>query len=190
LKKNVKLNSRLILKKKAGLIIVFNAETSVGELFYETKAVDCSVFLSSSQFRRFGDEQATLCGQSEWLVRYFDSILNFRGSGNIKIQCQRCNEKFVTEFSVDSRFKILSSEKEVKKHYDFFNATIEIISAENDISFIELLEDELILGNYKLADNHVCRFPEYKRKKGLVKKNMEKVGVYRPFEVLSELMNK
>ncbi len=49
---------------------------------------------------------------------------------------------------VDSRFKILSSEKEVRKHYDFFNSNIEIISAEKDSSFLELLEEELILGNY------------------------------------------
>ncbi len=152
--------------------------------------MDCSVSISSSQFRRFADEQATVCGPSEWLVRYSDSILNFTGSGNIKIQCRRCNEKFVTEFSVDSRFKILSSEKEVKKQYDFFNANIEIISAENRSSFLELLEDELILGNYSISNNHVCGFPEHKRKKVLVKKNKEKAGVYRPFEALGELMNK
>ena len=152
--------------------------------------MDCSVFITSSQFKRFGDEQATVCGPSEWLVRYSDSTLNFTGSGNIKIQCRRCNEKFVTEFSVDSRFKILSSEKEVKKHYDFFNANIEIISAENHSSFLELIEDELILGNYSMADNHVCSFPEHKRKKVLVKKKKEKSGGYRPFEVLGELMNK
>ena len=70
----------------------------------------------------------------------------------------------------------MSSEKEVKKHYDFFNANIEIISAEKDSSFLELLEDELILGNYSLADNHVCRFLEHKRKKFLYKKNKEKAG--------------
>ena len=69
-------------------------------------------------------------------MRYSDSTLNFIGSGNIKIQCPRCNEKFVTEFAVDSGFKILSSEKEVKKHYDFFNANIEIISAENIVRFL------------------------------------------------------
>ena len=98
-------------------------------------------------------------------MSYSDFTLSFTGSGKIKIQCRQCNEKFVTEFSVDSRFKILSSEKEVKKHYDFFNSNIEIISAEKDSSFLELLEDELILGNYSLADNHVCRFLEHKRKK-------------------------
>ena len=72
----------------------------------------------------------------------------------------------------------------------FLTANIEIISAEKDSSFLELLEDELILGNYSLADNHVCRFPEHKRKKFLYKKNKEKAGAYRPFEVLGELMNK
>ena len=121
-------------------------------------------------------------------MSYSDSILNFTGSGNIRIQCRQCNEKFITEFSVDSRFRILSSEREVKKHYDFFNASIEIISAEKDSSFLELLEDELILGNYSLADNHVCRFLEHKRKKFLYEQN--KTGAYRPFEVLGELMNK
>ena len=123
-------------------------------------------------------------------MKYSDSTINFTGSGNIEIQCRRCSEKFVTEFAVESRFKILSSEKEVKKHYDFFNANIEIISAENNSSLLELLEDELILGNYSIADNHVCAFPEHKRKKVLVKKNKEKAGVYRPFEGLGELMNK
>ena len=117
-------------------------------------------------------------------------MLNFTGSGNIRIQCSQCNEKFVTEFSVDSKFKILSSEKEVRKHYDFFNSNIEIISAEKDCSFLELLEDELILGNYCLADNHGCNFLEHKRKKFLYKKNREKASAYRPFEVLGELMNK
>ena len=107
--------------------------------------MDCFVRLSSSQFGRFGDEQAAICGQSDWVVRYSDSILNFTGSGKIRIQCRQCNEKFVTEFSVDSRFKILSSEKEVRKHYDFFNSNIEIISAERDSSFLELFEDELII---------------------------------------------
>ena len=152
--------------------------------------MDCFVRLSSSQFGRFGDEQAAICGQSDWVVRYSDSILNFTGSGKIRIQCRQCNEKFVTEFSVDSRFKILSSEKEVRKHYDFFNSNIEIISAERDSSFLDLLEDELILENYCLADNHVCRFSEYRNKKFLYKKNKEKAGVYRPLEVLGELMNK
>ena len=178
------------MTKKAGLIIVFNAETSVGDLFYSAKALDCSLRLSPSQFRRFGDEQAAICGQSDWLVSYDDSILNVTGSGNIRIQCRLCNEKFVTEFSVDSRFKILSSEKEVRKHYDFFNSNIEIISAEEDSSFLELLEEELILGNYYASDNHFCRFVEHKGKKFLNKKNKEKAGAYRPFEVLGELMNK
>ena len=123
-----------------------------------------------NQFRRFGDEQAAICGQSEWLVRYSDFTLSFTGSGKIKIQCPQCSEKFVTEFFVDSRFKIVGSEKEVKKHYDFFNANIEIISAEKDSSFLELLEDELILGNYSLADNHVCRFLEHKGKSFRIKK--------------------
>ena len=84
----------------------------------------------------------------------------------------------------------MGSEKEAKKHYDFFNANIEIISAEKDSSFLELLEDELILGSYSLADNHVCRFLEHKEKKFSYKKNKEKAGSYRPFEVLGELMNK
>ena len=172
------------------MIIVFNAETSVGNLFYSAKALDLSLRLSPSQFRRFGDEQAAICGQSDWLVSYDDSILNVTGSGNIRIQCRLCNEKFVTEFSVDSRFKILSSEKEVRKHYDFFNSNIEIISAEEDCSFLELLEEELILGNYYAPDNHSCRFVEHKGKKFLNKKNKGKAGAYRPFEVLGELMNK
>ena len=172
------------------MIIVFNAETSVGDLFYSAKALDCSLRLSPSQFRRFGDEQAAICGQSDWLVSYDDSILNVTGSGNIRIQCRLCNEKFVTEFSVDSRFKILSSEKEVRKHYDFFNSNIEIISAEKNSSFLELLEEELILGNYYLSDKHSCRFPGHKGNKFLNKKNKEKAGAYRPFEVLGELMNK
>ena len=123
-------------------------------------------------------------------MNYYDSILKFTGSGNIRIQCGQCNEKFVSEFSVDSRFKILSSEKEVRKHYDFFNSNIEIISAEEDSSFLELLEEELILGNYYASDNHSCRFVEHKGKKFLNKKNKEKAGAYRPFEVLGELMNK
>ena len=84
----------------------------------------------------------------------------------------------------------MGSEKEAKKHYDFFNANIEIISAEKDSSFLELLEDELILGNYSLANNHVCRFLEHKDKNSSHKKNSRKVGTYRPFEVLGELMNK
>ena len=91
---------------------------------------------------------------------------------------------------MNSKFKIVGSEKEAKKHYDFFNANIEIISAEKDSSFLELLEDELILGSYSLADNHVCRFFAYEEKNSLHKKNIKKVGTYRPFEVLSELMNK
>ena len=78
----------------------------------------------------------------------------------------------------------------MRKHYDFFNANIEIISAENEITFLELLEDEFILGNYLLKDNHVCRFTDYQSKKFLFKKNVEKAGTYRPFEVLNELMNK
>ena len=123
-------------------------------------------------------------------MSYYDSILNFTGSGNISIQCRQCNEKFVTEFSVDSKFKILSSEEEARKHYDFFNSNIEIISAEKDSSFLELVEDELILRNYCLSDSHFCRFVEYKEKKVLNKKNKEKAGEYRPFEVLGELMNK
>ena len=123
-------------------------------------------------------------------MRYSDSILNFTGSGKIRIQCRQCNEKFVTEFSVDSRFKILSSEKEARKHYDFFNSNIELISAERDSSFLDLLEDELILENYSLTNNHVCRFLEYKNKKVLYKKNKEEAGAYRPFVVLGELMNK
>ena len=123
-------------------------------------------------------------------MSYYDSILNFTGSGNISIQCRQCNEKFVTEFSVDSKFKILSSEEEARKHYDFFNSNIEIISAENNSSFLELLEEELILGNYCLSDNHFCCFVERKEKKVLNKKNKEKDGAYRPFEVLGELMNK
>ena len=172
------------------MIIVFNAETSVGNLFYSAKALDLSLRLSPSQFRRFGDEQAAICGQSDWLVSYDDSILTFTGSGNIRIQCRKCSEKFVTEFSVDSRFKILSSEKEVRKHYDFFNPNIEIISAEKDSSLLDLLEEELILGNYYLSDNHFCHFVEHKGKNFLNKKNKEKAGTYRPFEVLGELMNK
>ena len=178
------------MKKKAGLITVFNAETSVGNLFYIAKALDWSLRLSPSQFRRFGDEQAAICGQSDWLVSYADSILTFTGSGNIRVQCRQCSEKFVTEFSVDSRFKILSSEKEVRKHYDFFNPKIEMISAEKDSSLLELLEEELILGNYYLSDNHFCHFVEHKGRKFLNKKNKEKAGTYRPFEVLGELMNK
>ena len=152
--------------------------------------MDCSVSLSSGQFRRFGDEQGAICGQSEWLVRYSDFTLSFTGSGKIKIQCRTCSEKFITEFIVDSRFKILRSEKEVKKHYDFFNPNIEIISAERDSSFLELFEDELILGNYSLAYEHVCRSVEHKRQGLSYKKNKDKDGVYRPFEVLRELMNK
>ena len=123
-------------------------------------------------------------------MRYSDFTLSFAGSGKIKIQCPQCSEKFVTEFFVDSRFKILCSEKEVKKNYDFFNVDFEIISAERDISFLELFEDELILGNYSLAYEHVCRSLEHKRKGLSYKKNKEKDGVYRPFEVLRELMNK
>ncbi|MDA9689661.1 hypothetical protein N9V13_04535 [Betaproteobacteria bacterium] len=152
--------------------------------------MDCSVSLSPSQFRRFGDELAAISGQSEWLVNYSDYTLDFTGSGNIKIQCRHCNEKFVTEFSVQSRFKILSSENEVRKHYDFFNTNIEIISAEKDCSFLDLLEDELILGNYSIADNHMCRSTDQKGKKFLYKKNNEKACAYRPFEVLGVLMNK
>ena len=152
--------------------------------------MDSFVRLSPGQFRRFGDEQAAICGQSDWLVSYSDSILNFTGSGNIRIQCRQCNEKFITKFSVLSRFKILSSEKEVKKHYDFFNSNIELISAEKESSFLELLEDELILGNYSLADNHVCRFLKDKGKKFLYEQNKEKTAAYRPFKVLGELMNK
>ena len=131
-----------------------------------------------------------ICGPSEWLVSYSDSTLNFTGSGNIKIQCRQCNEKFITKFSVDSRFKILSSEKEVKKHYDFFYSIIELISAEKESSFLELFEDELILGNYSLAGNHVCRFLDHKNKKFLYEQNKENTAAYRPFEVLVELMNK
>ena len=91
---------------------------------------------------------------------------------------------------MNSKFKIVGSEKEAKKHYDFFNANIEIISAEKDSSFLELLEDELILGNYRLADNHVCRFLEHKEKNFLIKKTRKRMVTYRPFEVLGELMNK
>ena len=149
-----------------------------------------SVCLASSQFRRFGDEQAAICGQSEWLVRYSDFTLSFAGSGKIKIQCPQCSEKFVTGFFVDSRFKILRSEKEARKNYDFFNASLEIISAESDSSFLELFEDELILGNYSLVHKHVCHSLEHKRKGFTYKKNKEKDRAYRPFEVLRELMNK
>ena len=152
--------------------------------------MDCSVWLSPHQFRRFGDEQAILCGKSEWLVRYYDFTLSFTGRGDIKLQCPQCNEKFVTKFYMNSKFKIVDSEKEAKKHYDFFNANIEIISAEKDNSFLELLEDELILGSYRLADNHVCRFVEHKEKNSSHKKNIKKDGTYRPFEVLGGLMNK
>ena len=81
------------------------------------------MWLSSNKFKRFGNEQAAMCGQSEWLVRYSDYTLSFTGSGKIKIQCPQCSEEFATEFSVESRFKILRSEKEVRKHYDFFNDT-------------------------------------------------------------------
>ena len=123
-------------------------------------------------------------------MRYSDFTLSFAGSGTIKIQCSQCCEKFVTEFSVDSRFKILRSEKEVKKNYDFFNANFEIISAERDSSFLELFEDELILGNYSLAYEHFCRSLEHKRNGLSYKKNKEKEVAYRPFEVLRELMNK
>ncbi|MDA9718881.1 hypothetical protein N9U60_00625 [Betaproteobacteria bacterium] len=146
--------------------------------------------LSSDKFKRFGNEQEAICGQSEWLVRYSDFTLSVTGSGKIKIQCPQCSEEFVKEFSLNSRFKILRSEKEVKKHYDFFNANIEIISAERDSSFLELCEDELILGNYSLASKHVCGFLEQKRQQLFYKKNKVKAGVYRPFEVLRELMNK
>ena len=152
--------------------------------------VDHSVYLSTCQFKRFGGEQASLCGRSEWVVKYSENVLSFRGSGNMNIQCPLCNEKFVTKFFMDSKFRILSSEKEAKKHFDFFDANIEIISAEQDSSFLELLEDELILGNYTLADNHVCRFLEHKRKTFSYKKNKEQDGTYRPFEALDELMNK
>ncbi len=152
--------------------------------------MDCSVWLAPNQFKRFGDEQAILCGKSEWLVRYSDFMLSFSGRGNIKIQCPQCNEKFVTGFCLNSKFKIVGSEKEAKKLYDFFNANIEIISAEKNSSFLELLEDELILGSYRLANNHVCRFFEHKEKNSSNKKNIKKVGTYRPFEVLGELMNK
>ena len=152
--------------------------------------MDGSIFLASSQFRRFGDEHKAICGQSEWLVRYSDFTLSFEGSGKIKIQCPQCSEKFVTEFFVDSRFKILRSEEEAKKNYDFLNANFEIISAERDSSFLELFEDELILGNYSLAYKHICRSLEHKRKGLYYKKNMEKDVAHRPFEVLRELMNK
>lgn len=91
---------------------------------------------------------------------------------------------------MNSKFKIVASENEAKKHYDFFNADIEIISAEKNSSFLELLEDELILGSYRLADNHVCRVFEPKEKNSSNKKNIKKVGTYRPFKVLGELMNK
>ena len=152
--------------------------------------MDCSICVSSGQFRRFGDQEAAICGQSEWLVNYSDFTISFAGSGKIKIQCPQCSEKFVTEFFVDSRFKILRSEEDVKKNYDFFNANFEIISAERDISLLELFEDELILGNYSIAYKHVCCSLEHKRKGLSFKKNKEKDGVYRPFEVLRELMNK
>ena len=149
-----------------------------------------SVCLSSGQFRRFGDEQEAICGESKWLMKYSDSTLSFAGRGKIKIQCPQCSEKFVTEFFVDSRFKIVRSEKEAKKNYDFFNVNFEIISAERDSSFLELFEDELILGNYSLAYKHVCRSLQHKRNGLFYKKNQEKDNVYRPFEVLRELMNK
>ena len=149
-----------------------------------------SVCLSSVQFRRFGDEQEAIFGQSKWLVKYSDFSLSCAGRGKIKVQCPQCSEKFVTEFFVDSRFKIVRSEKEAKKNYDFFNANFEIISAERDSSFLELFEDELILGNYSIAYKHVCRSLQHKRNGFLYKKNQEKDNVYRPFEVLRELMNK
>ena len=123
-------------------------------------------------------------------MKYSDFTLSCEGRGKIKIQCPQCSEKFVTEFFVDSRFKIVRSEKEAKKNYDFFNANFEIISAERDSSFLELFEDELILGNYSIAYKHVCRSLQHKRNGSLYKKNKEKDNVYRPFEVLRELMNK
>ena len=83
----------LIRLSNAGLIIVFNAETLVGDLYRRAKTLDCSICLSSGQFRRFGDEQAAILGQSEWLVRYSDFTLSFTGSGKIKIQCRKCNER-------------------------------------------------------------------------------------------------
>ena len=152
--------------------------------------MDCSICVSSGQFRRFGDQEAAICGQSEWLVNYSDFTISFAGSGKIKIQCPQCSEKFVTEFFVDSRFKILRSEEDVKKNYDFFNANFEIISAERGISLLELFEDELILGNYSLACEHFCCSLKRKRNGLSYKKNKEKDGAYRPFEVLRELMNK
>ena len=139
--------------------------------------------LSPHQFRRFGDEQAILCGKSEWLVRYYDFTLNL-SQGNIKLQCPQCNEKFVTKFYMNSKFKIVGSEKEAKKHYDFFNANIEIISAEKDSSFLELLEDEFILGSYRLADNHVCRFLDTRRKI-LRKKTLKRLGLIDPLVLVT-----
>ena len=152
--------------------------------------MECSLCVLPNQFRRFGDEHSAICGQTEMIVNYVDFTLSFACKGNIKIHCPQCNEKFITAFTVDSRFKILRSEKEVKKDYDFLNTSIEIISAETDSSFLELLEDELILGNYSVEDKHTCRSIAHKSKKHSCKKNKEKIGAYRPFEVLSELMNK
>ena len=67
----------------------------------------------ANQFRRFGDEQAAICGQSEWLVRYSDFTLNFTGREKLRFNAHSVTKNF-HKFSVDSRFKILSSEKEVK----------------------------------------------------------------------------
>ena len=123
-------------------------------------------------------------------MNYFDSLLSFSGTGKVRVTCSQCKETFVTEFFVASNFKILSSEEEVKTNHDLFEQNFEVISVEKNNSFIELVEDELILGNYQLVEKHLCIFPEIKQKLNGDQKGKHRPVMHRPFAGLSEIMKK
>ena len=107
----------------------------------------------------------------------------------VQLQCQRCLDAVGTELSVNLSLAFVTHESRVKQVPSIYEA---VLLDSEEISFIELLEDELILALPIMAYHDKCKAYQYRTEEELESEKVEEAQqrADNPFDVLEQLKGK
>jgi len=107
----------------------------------------------------------------------------------VKLRCQRCLEGVGVELSVDLSLAFVTHESRVEQVPSIYEA---VLLDSEEISFIELLEDELILALPIMAYHDKCEAYQYRTEEELESEKVEEAQqrADNPFDVLEQLKGK
>ena len=106
---------------------------------------------------------------------------------SVQLRCQRCLDGVGVKLSVDLSLAFVAHESRVAQVPSIYEA---VLLDSEEISFIELLEDELILALPLMAYHDDCEAYQYRTDKELESEKADEQRADNPFDVLAQLKGK